>query len=335
MKICNARTPEVLPVYIKPKCNIGDVTTSDDDKIFRLQDLQQDELDAVIAIVKERYERHVAGTIETNFLTHKVLDDELANETYGHEKRKHIIQTSSILGILQNDNFLQEKTCFIEYGAGKAALTFWLATAMKDLKGSKVLVVDRASHRHKKDNLIRDRDLVERIRADIADLSLKGLEMLSSCESLVGVSKHLCGGATDLALRCTIQGNVDGIKSTGFLICVCCHHQCSWGTFVGKNWLMNNGIDKRTFNIIIKLVSWYTCGDGLSREKEAIAEKETERKEKEEIGWQCKRLLDHARLQFMIEHGYNTKMCFYAEKTVTLENVCIIGKLKSTVDSQS
>lgn len=283
----------------------------------------------MIEDVNALFDKHVAG-IETRFLTHEVLADELSNESYGHEKRKHVVQTASILGIMQSENFLQEKTFFIEYGAGKASLAFWLATAIKDLEGAKVLVVDRASHRHKKDNLIRDRDLVERIRVDIADLSLKGLDLLASCKSLIGLSKHLCGGATDLALRCMIQGNAEDVKSTGFLICVCCHHQCTWGTFVGKDWLIRNGIDRETFSIMIKIVSWYTCGDGLSREKEVNEDKEAARKEREEIGWKCKRLLDHARLQYMIDNGYDTKMSFYAEKSITLENVCIIGKLKST-----
>lgn len=332
LKVCNAKVPEVLPAYIKLRCNIDEDVSADDGKSFRLQELPQHELDSVIKIVTNLFDSQIAGAIETNYLTHEVLNQELANETYGHEKRKHIIQTSSILGIMKKENFLQPRTCFIEYGAGKAALTFWLATAVKTLVGAKVLVVDRASHRHKKDNLIRDRDLVERIRADIADLSLKGLDMLSGCDSLVGVSKHLCGGATDLALRCMVRGNEDGVKSNGFLICVCCHHQCTWETFVGKDWLIKNNIDKKTFGIMIKIVSWCTCGDGLSREKSVNEEKEAERKLTEEIGWKCKRVLDQARLEFMVQNGYDAKLSFYAEKSVTLENICIIGKLRPTVE---
>lgn len=260
-------------------------------------------------------------------MSHEILADELANETYGSDKRKHLVQTSSILGIMQHEDFLQPETCFIEFGAGKAALTYWLANAIKDLKNSKVLVIDRASHRHKKDNLIRDRDRVERIRADIADLNLQGLE--TKCKSFVGLSKHLCGAATDLTLRCIVQGNQHELKTRSFIICLCCHHRCSWSTFVGKDWLLSNGIDKKTFEVMIKIVSWFTCGDGHNRNnRDNTNEKETEKKEKEEIGWKCKRVIDYARMQFMIVHDYDMVMSFYAEQEVTLENVCVIGKLK-------
>lgn len=292
--------------------------------------MAQTELDEIVKKIEELYEKFIDGTIKSTIRTHAILDEELANATYGDEKRKHLMQTSSILGIMQEEEFLKPETCFIEYGAGKAALTYWLANAIKGLKDSKVLVVDRASHRHKKDNLIRDRDLVERIRADIADFDLQGLETKS--KSFVGVSKHLCGAATDLTLRCMVQGNQHELKSRGFIICLCCHHRCSWSTFVGKDWLLGNGIDRKTFNVMIKVVSWFTCGDGHSRDKrdsDKSDEKEAERKEKEVVGWKCKRLLDYARMQFMVAHGYDMTMNLYAEPAVTLENVCIIGRLKT------
>lgn len=326
---CNSKPIDEQPAYIKPGCNILDSETPEDDTTFRLSEVPKAELDSVIQLVEDLFDEMVAGKIEMNVREHKVLDEELANAEYGNEKRKHLLQTSSILGIMQEKDFLKANTYFIEYGAGKAALTFWLATAVQDLKNAKVLVVDRASHRHKKDNQIKDRDLVERIRADIADLDLQGLDTLSKCESIVGVSKHLCGAATDLSLRCMVLGNQNGAKSTGFIICVCCHHRCSWNTFVGRDWLIAHGIDKKTFNLIIKMVSWCVCGDGYNRDRVKTLEKESVRKEKEEIGWKCKRVLDHARAHYMSENNYDVKLSFYAEKSVTLENVCITGSLRN------
>lgn len=325
LKVCNSRKPLEYPPYIKTGFNIAS-ESSLDDVGFRLIEVPQIEIDAIVKTVNELFEKHVLDKIETNIKEHKIFDEELANESYGSEKRRHLIQKSSILGIMQAEGFLEPSTCFIEYGAGKAALSYWLSNAVKHLENTKVLVIDRASHRHKKDNLISDRDLVERIRADIADLDLSGLEMLKKFDFLAGVSKHLCGGATDLALRCMVNGNHNGVKTSNFIICVCCHHQCSWDTFVGKDWLLANGIDRKTFNILIKMVSWCVCGDGLSRDKNKTPEKEGVRKEKEEIGWKCKRLIDYARVQYMTENGYRAKLSFYAEKSSTLENVCIIGK---------
>ena len=328
MKVCNSKLPEETPDYIVSNCNVGNLEKVTEE-LFRLQDIPQFKMDNIVKKVEELFEKHVAGTIKMNIKEHPVLAEELANETYGSEKRKHILQTSSMLGIMQENSFLQPKTCFIEFGAGKAAVTFWLASALKDVSFTKVLVVDKASHRHKRDNLIQDRDLVERIRADIADLDLKGLDMVDRCESFCGVSKHLCGAATDLTLRCMVQGNQHIRKTKNFIICVCCHHRCDWNTFVGKEWFVANDIDKETFNVMIKMVSWSVCGDGRNRNKrDTVDVKEAKRKEKEEIGWKCKRLIDFARLEYLNDNKYDAKMNFYTEKSVTLENVCLIGKYR-------
>lgn len=327
LKICNAREPDELPPYINPGCNLGDPPSTEADENIKLQDVPQATLEPIISKVNQLFENFVAGTIETELKNHPVLAEELSNETYGNEKRRHLQQTSSILGIMNESGFLKSKTFFIEYGAGKAALSFWLATAVKELENAKVLVVDRASHRNKKDNQIRDRNLVERIRADIGDLDLQHLDMAKKYETIVGVSKHLCGGATDLALRCIVKGNENGVNTSGFIICVCCHHQCTFDSFVGRDWLIEQGIDRGMFNVVIRMVSWYVCGDGQNREKRNIAVNEVERKEREEIGWKCKRLLDYARLRYMERNGYKCRMSFYADKIATLENICITGHL--------
>lgn len=325
-KVCNSRLSIEIPAYVKPGCNLGDPPTVEDEN-FALRDVPQSTLVSVTNVVNELFEKFVAGSIQDNHQVHPVLTKELEVGTNGHEKRRHLQQTSSIIGILELEGWIKPKTCFIEYGAGKASTSYWIAVIIENLEGAKVLVIDRASPRNKRDNLVKDR--TERIRVDISDLDLQQLEPAKNCESIVGVSKHLCGGATDLALRCITQGNENGINTNGFIICVCCHHQCTWDTFVGKDWLVKNGIDRKTFSIIIKMVSWCVCGDGLNRNKQSLPEFEIERKRKEQIGWRCKRLLDHARVDFMNSKNYEAKLSFYVDKSVTLENVCITGRLKT------
>ena len=81
----------------------------------------------------------------------------------------------------------------------------------------------------------------------------------------------LCGAATDLALRCIVNGNKT--KQTDFfLIAVCCHHRCTWKPFVGKKFMLENGITPRSFRIITKMVSWAVCGTGTSREVRKLME---------------------------------------------------------------
>lgn len=326
---CNAKEPEKYPEFIKKGCNLyGEEEhpkSEDADKDLKLQDVPLDQIAKVTSKVEKLFAEFIEGKIETNFQSHKSLESELSSDNCGEERKKHLAQTSSILGIMQSEDFFQPQTCFIEYGAGKAALTFYLAQATEDLPKSKILVVDRASHRHKKDNLVKDKEKIERIRADIADLQLSGLSTVDDQTHFAAISKHLCGVATDLTLRCIVNGNCEmSIKTRNVLICVCCHHRCVWRSFTGKKWLELNEIDEKTFAIITRMASWCVCGDRSGGQRKST-------KERELIGWKCKRLLDFARIQYLIEHGYEPKLSFYIEKSVTPENVCILAKLKDNL----
>ncbi|CAO1396752.1 unnamed protein product [Diamesa tonsa] len=340
LKICNSRKSENVAVYIKEGINNPSVLVNEEED-FRLADVEDEILKPLIKKVEDLYAKHCEGKIDDLICEHEVLDEELKTPSYGPQALKHLKQTSSILGILKHEELLKPQTCFIEYGAGKGIISFWLAKSIESLKDSKVILLDRASHRHKKDNKIDDPNVSERIKTDIADFDLKNFDRLDNCKDIVGVSKHLCGAATDLTLRCIVQGNAnENVKTKGILVCVCCHHQCQWNNFVGTQFFLDNGFDQKAFKIIIKMVSWCVCGDGLSRDArahklktddqtEAIKEGKMDRKRKEEIGWKCKRIIDYARMAYLQDNNYEASMKIYTEKSITLENLCIIGKYKN------
>ena len=94
------------------------------------------------------------------------------------------------------DNIFYKQFIILIFYIGK--LTYWLAQAIKLQSGSTLLLIDRSSHRHKKDNKLKNEDNplnVKRIRADIADLKLNKLGEIGKL-GVVGVAKHLCGAAT-------------------------------------------------------------------------------------------------------------------------------------------
>lgn len=62
--------------------------------------------------------------ISEKFLTHSILQQELSNPEYGNLTRKHLIQTSAILGLMQNYNLFEQDTCYVEFGAGKGLLLY-------------------------------------------------------------------------------------------------------------------------------------------------------------------------------------------------------------------
>lgn len=319
LKICNSRPPKEPPTYINPNLNRG--VADIDSNEFELKDIDESELNKVIQLVGQLFEKYFEeDTIEEMFDHTLVLPfEEHKTQT------KHVDQVSAILGIAKHFNFLAPNTCFIEFGAGKGELAYYVAKVMEKNEGvNKVLLIDRSTFRHKKDNRIENRDSIHRIKADIADLDLKGLEIAKPCHQFVGLSKHLCGVASDLALRCMVNGNSGGHEpaTKGFIIALCCHHRMSYGDFVGREFLEGNGIDSRTFAIMTKITSWCICG---SRGKDEMNQNDEILEEKQKIGWKCKRLLDYARKLYIDNNGFNCSLKYYVKSEVTLENVCLIG----------
>nr|XP_014085816.2 tRNA:m(4)X modification enzyme TRM13 homolog [Bactrocera oleae] len=347
LKICNARDKGDTPAYIDKGINAGEVDSDAPDySKLRINELADEEFYGIVTRIKELYTKYVENKIASLEFSHKLLDEELANTTYGPEARKHLLQAAALLGILDNDQQIQQCTSYIEFGAGKGQLTFYLAQLLETIPDSQVVLVDRMSLRHKKDNKIEDRTLVHRIRADIADFRMNGLELLCRSKRCVAVSKHLCGAATDLTLRCITQDvsddSNDKTPNTGYvLIALCCHHRCDWQAYVGKSFLQANGLTCRDFAVISKMASWAICGTGMSRERRRALEEQSHTpteiidanktqqlslSERERIGDMCKRIIDYGRLQYLTEHGFEAELKYYVARDVTLENVCLLAR---------
>ncbi|XP_055699085.1 tRNA:m(4)X modification enzyme TRM13 homolog [Phlebotomus papatasi] len=355
LKICNAR-PMKNENYIKIGLNLGSEDEAEDGDMGRnlkLKELTCDYLKSLTEKINGLYVKFIKDTIKTVFREHKLLQEELAKPEYGPTALKHLRQTAALLGCLQEYNLLLPQTCFVEFGAGKGQVSFWIAQAIKHFKQCSVILVDKASHRHKKDNKVEDRDTVTRIRADIGNLDLSWVPHRS--ESIVGISKHLCGAATDMTLRCIVAGNQPpkeinkkACRTKGILIALCCHHRCEWKSFVGKQFLRDNGISPRDFTVMTKMVSWAVCGTGMSRERRRELEEAEDsddsvekssdedddtlklsRKEKEELGIRCKRILDYARIVYLRQNQYDASLIYYVNRDITLENVCIVATHES------
>ncbi|EDW55092.1 tRNA:m(4)X modification enzyme TRM13 homolog [Drosophila sechellia] len=346
LTICNARDQESSLPYIVKGVNSGEDLKETDEEFekfnqIKLHELSDEEFYSLIDTVKELYDKHINSSIQELQLEHESLKEELSRKDYGQETLRQLTQASSLLGILEHDHQLTDHTSYVEFGAGKGQLAYFLATVLQEqkLSHSQVVLIDRMSLRHKKDNKLANRDVVQRIRADIADLKFSALPELKKTQRTVALSKHLCGAATDLTLRCILG---DGNASSDYvLIALCCHHRCSWRSYVGRKFLQEAGIGAREFAILTKMVSWAVCGTGLSRERRKAMEsadfQSTEtntqrltRQEREQIGQQCKRVLDYGRLDHLRSHGYQAELKFYVPRDVTLENVVLLAKPTSS-----
>lgn len=171
-----------------------------------------------------------------------------------------------------------------------------------------------------------------RVKADLSDLCLPRVRVLAN-EPVVAVAKHLCGAATDLALRALYYGtssteNCAHDRCTfrdllpipltgeylpileGICIATCCHHKCTWETYVGKEfWVNTLGLSPEDFEYICRITSWSISGFGRrhkqdeDREHGGINDDELDFEkfsaEKPAVGFKCKRLIDMGRLDFL------------------------------------
>ncbi|XP_054835868.1 tRNA:m(4)X modification enzyme TRM13 homolog isoform X4 [Eublepharis macularius] len=286
-------------------------------------------------------------------------------------------------GNMERLNLLGPRRCFVEFGAGRGKLSHWVDIALQDAKDVHFLLVERATTRFKVDGKHRKNGF-ERLQVDIQHLCLNKVPVLVK-EKLpaVGIGKHVCGSATDLALRCLVEtyANLsdddrrggpeakrlkiertsriptnspsetcsDSVAENwspvaGIVIALCCHHRCDWKHYVGREFFTTVGLGVTEFNYFKRMTSWATCGMRERSPLTSTIETESEEhephdrsvecssdslqgllttEERKQIGRLCKLLLDHGRIEYLQQRGYDAVLQYYTDLDVSLENVLL------------
>jgi len=339
------------PNYISKGINIPKFEKNEFEKLLTVSTATDVELLDLIAKVDKIYNEQMKN-MAFEILNHPLLEEEIKKEHIGAAASKHLVQNSSLLGHLEKlGSFEKNDANLIEFGSGRGQMTYWMAKASKLEAKQKFILVDKASHRHKFDNKLKEDAThnVSRIRADIQDLVIDQIPQIKDTPgAVIGVSKHLCGAATDLALRCLAEFSASEnsrqnatSKIETILIALCCHHRCDWNIYVGKEFLLRHGFKTEEFSLLCGLTSWATCGTGKPREKKIQENEKIDenphidryeklnlpREKREEIGRRTKRIIDMGRCEYIknILHISNVKMAFYVDSSYTLENVVLIA----------
>jgi hypothetical protein len=101
-------------------------------------------------------------------------------------------------------------------------------------------------------------------------------------KKVIIMAKHLCGVATDLALRSLEtfidhdkdSNNILDSKVKGVSIATCCHHACVWRDYTGANWLLTRGFTSAEFDIMKLWSGWaHTLRTTETRRKNENTEK--------------------------------------------------------------
>eukprot|EP00803_Ostreobium_quekettii_P008942 evm.model.scf_153.7 EVM.evm.TU.scf_153.7 scf_153:76933-82022(-) len=199
---------------------------------------------------------------------------------------KHAAQQASIIGNMDRLGMLQnaESSVAVEFGAGRG----YLSSMLSDVTPIKQFcLIDCGSVRFKADRSMRkstDVDL-QRLTCNIRDLDVCRIPQLrEENRPWVACGKHLCGAATDFTLRACHAANaqmggqqmderrtghasidsdnhvhqMEGASNLrGMAVATCCHHRCSWRSYVGKALFKEAGLQPHEF----ALMSWMTGQD--------------------------------------------------------------------------
>lgn len=262
--------------------------------------------------------------------------------------KKHAVQQSSLIQHLV-DRELTRNTSFVEFGCGRAELSRYVnqvvtSRTQQDARQHFVLV-DRASNRMKFDKKIRDdyaelanchgvpHQLTYRYKIDIKDLKL---DAVLREDGYVAISKHLCGVATDLTLRCIANSEKLTKKAQlqGLCIAMCCRHVCEPEEYVNREYieemLTDYGMDYTPFfRALQKICSWATCGRKPGIEDDDVNNHFTQLtvKKRESLGFMARRIIDQGRYQWVkatLSKEYKVELVRYVTTDVSLENVAML-----------
>eukprot|EP01012_Entosiphon_sulcatum_P038663 TRINITY_DN5035_c0_g1_i1.p1 TRINITY_DN5035_c0_g1~~TRINITY_DN5035_c0_g1_i1.p1 ORF type:complete len:438 (-),score=60.60 TRINITY_DN5035_c0_g1_i1:4-1317(-) len=255
--------------YHKEDINAGDALQCEKETEPQegIRSLTAEQFDEIRQLVERLYEQ----------VPLEVSDTAAPVEVVGNAK--HTTQHTAIVEHLRRAGLLRPESVFLEFGAGKGHLSLAVCQAAK---GSRAVLVDRKNFRRKADLQAQYADGVkdfQRIYADLKDLWLPGVDTIRGQKCVV-ISKHLCGCATDLALRC--MNNYDDKEESapvieGAAVALCCHHICTERAYVSTAFLHKAGISPATFLCIKQFSSWAVCNirEPTAPAAPATAEKET------------------------------------------------------------
>lgn len=188
-----------------------------------------------------------------------------------------------MLDVMQGAGLLQPGSLALELGAGKA---MFAASWMERLNhaGSTCMLVDRAAMNYRGDRQLRKMlgqgSLASfgRLTTDLADFdaaryawsTAAGCARSAEPLPVVGVAKHLCGAATDMALLCMRRACLgtshDPLRMAGMAIATCCMHRCTWQAYCGRAWwseALAGG--QAEFEAACRAAAWAALGPAESR----------------------------------------------------------------------
>jgi len=270
----------------------------------------------------------------------------------GTQRGRHAVQHVSMLGHMMREGMMPapgapgcSRSTFVELGCGRGYLSAMAGYAWQ--KDVHVVLVDREPARNKADKHLRENGSgVTRIRADIGHLWLPavlpedGVNGGGGGESgepprrpFVAASKHLCGAATDYALRCCVNAS-RAADMQGLAIAACCRHLCDFHSYANRPLMERLGFSENDFHVMSYMCAWPGSikggrQAGVTRDVEAegppAAGELMSHAEKLRIGNLAIQVIDLGRVLWLEEQGMRAKIVKFVHEEETAENRLLLA----------
>ena len=247
------------------------------------------------------------------------------------KRQRHRLQRDAIVRHVAQLEVLGRGRCIVELGAGNGELSLAIAEACPDAVRSDALILldqsskpkGRSGHgRHAADAALGDQfGSVARLKVGLEHVDLARLreEVAPKATGLVVLAKHLCGCASDYALRASVAASPRRSASQeplALVLATCCHHRCTWPSFVNRRLLIQSGLAEGGFGAAEFDRLCRVTSRGVNAH---------DRSTRADHGRRAKDLLDEARADFMRSHGFSTRLTRFVDASVTPENVLLIA----------
>ncbi|KAJ3070726.1 tRNA:m4X modification enzyme [Podochytrium sp. JEL0797] len=258
-KRCPKKPIDVHPPFYKLDVNIPPVsTTTTPPTPPHVRDLSPTALQSLFTKIRSAHANHVTPPTPTTLPKTPTTS-------------KSTTQVTSLVSLLSTLHVLSPTNTFIEMGCGTAEFSHGVNESIMERceptleKGTtRFILVDREPSRWK---VKMDRGEFVKVRIDIKDLVLR--EVLGDGKEVDGVvciSKHLCGAATDLTLRC-LQNYKDSnprVAVKAIVIALCCHHRCTLATYVNPGFIERLGFSPVEFSYLCYMSSWGAVAESIT-----------------------------------------------------------------------
>lgn len=323
---CNARPGPTKP-YFRKDCNVfGDTdelsesALEDSGNFAGMEPCDYKELVEKVRNIRHRLE------LDPVSIPGEYREDTGSISEGEKEKLQKDVLCKMVLGKVSNHS--GSKLVILEMGCGKGGLSHHLITTNPDVfKGVQFYLVDRDNFRGKLDSQAAAAGVnVERAKIDIKDLNLDKM-IGDEVESVIVISKHLCGAATCLTLVALKNLALSRPNlNIEVVVALCCHQRCTAGMFCQQSLISSDYFTPKEFKRVCGLCSWAVCGWRYGiKEGGDFHFSGYSYDECKQIGLECKALLNWGRTEFLGEAGFTSQVVPYITEEVTLENKVLIA----------